>query len=130
MADRTSAPSRGRSATLEPPSLDETPLVTKFGLSDAEYAELQEKRKCFKGLSISPRPYTAYGALKERDMLAFCAAGYFLWRMGETEAEVLMAWEASLILYCLRRSIYAQCDNSALFYTCADAPACADSRAR
>ena len=38
--------------------------------------------------------YTRHdGKLKEQEQASFCAAGFFLWRPGEREAEVLMLWE-------------------------------------
>jgi hypothetical protein len=80
--------------TMIPPSLEDVPCVTGWGLSDEEWRATQEARRPFKGLPFSRTPYTRYnGKLEEQDRACFCAAGFFLWRLGEYEAEVLMVWE-------------------------------------
>ena len=76
------------------PSLEDVPCHTGWGLSDQEWRAMQEKRRAFKGLPCSRTPYTRYnGELEEQERACFCAAGFFLWRLGEHEAEVLMVWE-------------------------------------
>eukprot|EP00961_Rhodomonas_salina_P244202 3299853-Rhodomonas_salina.1 len=80
---------------LPRPSLSEIPFQDEWNLSDADYRALQERRKAFKGLrNFNRRHYTRHnGRLEDLEMRAFCAAGYFIWRLGAEEAEVLMAWE-------------------------------------
>ena len=88
---RSVAPAR----LLKPPSYANIPAFSGgWGLSEEEYAALQAQRRAFAGLACSPRPYTRYdGRLNEQEMRSFKAAGYFLWRLGEEQAEVLMCWE-------------------------------------
>jgi len=88
---RSVAPAR----LLKPPSYANIPAFCGvWGVSEEEYAALQAQRRAFAGLACSPRPYTRYdGRLNEQEMRSFKAAGYFLWRLGEEQAEVLMCWE-------------------------------------
>jgi len=78
-----------------PPSYTDIPTSSGgWGLSEEEYAALQEERRAFKGLAFCPRPYTRFdGRLNQQEMRSFNAAGYFLWRQGEEQSEVLMCWE-------------------------------------
>jgi len=87
-----SATTRGRG--LNRPSFDDVPIVTTYGLSEEEWRGMQEKRKAFKHLPFNRNPYTGHdGKLQEQEQACFCAAGFFTWRLGRHEAEVLMVWE-------------------------------------
>ena len=83
-------------AVLEPPSLQEIPPFDgdASAVSKEDDTELKHQRRAFRKLPFSAKSYTTCnGTLNEQDMQSFCSAGYFLWRRGEKEPEVLMAWE-------------------------------------
>ena len=76
---------------LEPPSLQDIPQCVDedCALSKDESPELKNQLRVFRKLPFSAKPYTTTnGTLNEQDMLSFCAAGYFLWRRGESGPEV------------------------------------------
>ena len=96
---RPAASMSARGHALERPSTDDVPIMKKYGTSDKEWRAAQKKRKeAFKGRDWNRSPYARHeGKLEEQEQASFCAAGFFLWKLGEEESEVLMVWEDRLL---------------------------------